>query len=575
MVTTQREKGQYFTPDNVVQAIVDRVGAYLVTSIDNNALSVLDPSVGEGIFCKILFQTLKNKYNSISIDALDIDPSALSNAQKIVKEAIKTNLCSVKFHLKNYLTEFDLENRTNKYDLIISNPPHNAKYSPLQWDKIRKYNHLVVQETIPSESAFYFFIKSLNLLKKGGILSFILPKPFIYSNRWKLFRRISLSQVRLLEVFDLANLFSGQLQEQVAIILQNKKPSVTFKSGFWDSNNESFSRIYDVKIRNAIDFDNFLVGVTPTEQNLLENLLKNHRRMDWIAFRGLSSEYRTKDKSIPLIEKITLTHGFFLPERSFVDSNVPELKLKRLLQPKIITQRIIGYKTKPTFQFSLPVLVDSLGEYITHETIINIVPPKSSTKYIHSYGALFQSKFINWWLRHAVYTKRFVTSKDLDKPYLNKIIIPYFDGDSNSTFRRELKSLIEQEDLDSLSLLAIKESKIDQFFSIGEIFKFYLEEGTKIKLVLNEIINQSNDGREIPRSKFKSVKQLDRFFRTKNMSELNWLNTSLGRNLNNATIEQIFEQYAKMAKLRYLIDEIVFKIYGISQNEIRVIMQGK
>ncbi|MHA1976999.1 MAG: Eco57I restriction-modification methylase domain-containing protein [Candidatus Hodarchaeales archaeon] len=575
MVTTQREKGQYFTPNNVAQAIVERVSAYLDKFIDNDTLFVLDPSVGEGIFCKALIQLLTVKYNSIHIDALDIDPSALLKAEIVVNNTMNDNKPFVTFYLKNYLTEFDIEDNAKRYELIISNPPHNAKYSPHQWDKIRNINHPDSQRNIPPESALYFFFKSLNLLQEGGILSFILPKPFIYSNKWRIFRKICLTELRILEVYDLANQFSGQLQEQVAIILQKTSPAHEYKTGFWNTNLDKFDPVYITETKKAINFDNFLVGITSSEQSLLENLLSNHKRMDWNAFRGLSSEFRTKKGSTPLIEKITLTHGFLLPERNYVDKNTPDSKLKRFLQPKIIAQRIIAYKTKPTFNLNLPVMVDPLGDHITHETIINIIIPKSSSTYIYSYGALFQSRLVSWWLQHAVYTKRFVTSKDLDKPYLNKIVIPLIDDKSNSDFRKQVKILIEYEELDKLSLITAKESKIDLFYSIGEIYKYYLKEGKKISIFLDKIIVQSNKKNENRKSIFKLMKQLDRFFRTKNIYEIKWLNTNLGLNVDKTIVEEIFNKYAKMTRVRSSIDEIVFKLYGLSQKEKRLIKQGE
>ncbi len=574
--STQSEKGQYFTPENIVQAIIGNIIYYLDEPRDNDTLLVLDPSAGEGIFCKTLIQILKNRFSSINIDALDIDPSALSKAKSLVINSVNDDTCTVVFHLKNFLTEFDTENNGRKYDLIISNPPHHAKYSPQEWDKIRKLRPKETQENIPSESALYFVLKSINLLKDRGILSFILPKPFIYSNKWKMFRQLCLTQVRLLEVYDLANQFSGQLQEQVALTLQKISPSLEFQTGIWDSEKEKLVFVSKIKTQNAIRFDNFLVGVTPSEQKLMEKLLKDHRRIEWTAFRGLSSQFRVKDVSTPLIEKVSLTHGFLLPERNYVTENVPEIKFKRLRQPKIIGQRIIAYKTKPKFQLDLPIWVDSSGVHLTHETVINIIPPYSSSNYIHAYGALLQSKFITWWLQHAIYTKRFVTSKDLDKPYLNKLIIPRLNGESNSDFRSKIKNMIEIGQLSDICSTVKQESNIDQFFVIGEIFKLYLMEGKELRQLLDNMVNQSIfNQKNHTRNLFKLIKQLDRFFRTRNVDDLPWLEKKIGIKVNKSYVEEINGKYSKMYYVRSIIDEIVFNFYELSQNEKQIILQGE
>jgi len=186
VTTNQRQKGQYFTPDSVVQAIVHNVLSYLPEAKYNLPLLILDPSVGEGIFCEKLIQALKVKSAPIRFDAYDIDSFALSKAKLSVNDAIKDENYTVTFFHKNFLTESPTEFIEKKYDLIISNPPHNAKYSPQEWEKIRKFCQVDTQAKIPSESALFFVIKSLGLLTNRGILSFILPKPFIYSNKWKI-----------------------------------------------------------------------------------------------------------------------------------------------------------------------------------------------------------------------------------------------------------------------------------------------------------------------------------------------------------------------------------------------------
>ncbi len=572
MVITQREKGQYFTPDNVVRAIITSISVYLKEKESNSTLRVLDPSVGEGIFCNLLIQLLSKKFSFISIDALDIDSEALSKAQSLVNRTLDDKNHTSTFHQKNFLTEFDIENKEEKYDLIISNPPHNAKYPPWEWDNILKTVSYEIPQKIPKESALYFFIKSLDLLKDGGILSFILPKPFIYSNKWKVFREICTKRVRLLEVYDIGNQFSGQLQEQVVISIQNLTPTNDFKTGIWDKIKEEFSSRSSVKSENAIRFDNFLVGITPIEQNLMEKLIKNNQVIEWEAFRGLNSKYRNKTSSIPLVEKATVTHGFLLPERNYVDKDVPNRQLERLARPKIIAQRILTYTTTPKFRFNVPILVDSIGNLITHETIINIFPPNSTIQDLYSYGAILQSKFTVWWLKHAIYTKQFVTSKDFDRPYLNKVLIPSIDGSVNHTFRNGLNSLLHEGNLHSIISLANKESKVDQFFALGRIFKYYLMKGEEIRLLLDQILQLSSQRTNI--SQHNLMKRIDRDFRTRDDVSYIWLNTKYGLTFSDSIVSELKTKYLDLANIRNEIDILVIMLYGLTEEEERIIVEG-
>ena len=144
------------------------------------------------------------------------------------------------------------------------------------------------------------------------------------------------------------------------------------------------------------------------------------------------------------------------------------------MKPKIICQRIISYSTQPIFRLFLPLFIDESGEYLTHETVINIVPSLITGICIYSYGALLQSELFTWWLQHVVYTKNFVTSKDLDNPYLKKLLLPKFDKRINQEFRGILIKNLNRMNNNELLNEVRNQSKVDMFFTIDDSFSRWI-----------------------------------------------------------------------------------------------------
>ena len=570
----QKNKGQYFTPLNIVQSVVKLTLEYVDKQI--SPFRVLDPATGEGIFSQEVINLFRPYIDSIHVTALDIDPIVLEEAQSRLLPLIDSKN-SVDFFHKNFLTETLQNEKKETFDLIIGNPPHNAKYTEEEWDIIRTMDQGYISGKIPSESALFFVLKSLILLKEGGILSFILPKPFCYSNRWRSFRKLCLSNTCLIAVFDLANQFYGQLQEHVVIILRKSPPQEDFLTGAWNNvygKVQSFSRIQTSIARQA---DNFLVSITAEEHKLIEKIYLKCESIEWNAFRGLSSAYRTQTVGIPLIEKVTITHGFLLPSRSYIEPDTPRKSIKRLLQPKIICQRIISYSTQPIFRLFTPAFIDESGEYITHETVININPSLIPGINIYSYGALLQSKLFTWWLQHVVYTKSFVTSKDLDNPYLKKLLLPKFDQSSDS-FNQEFRvSVMKNLDLmskDELIAEVRNQSKIDQFFAIGALYKLYQKEGTLIKDSLYKM-QENLSPKSILKlnTDFKRIKRLNFLFTRNRIEEIK--NILALSSLVERGIESLVLQYSKKLEIQIIIDEIIYLMYDLSMKDQEIISKGR
>ncbi len=563
----QREKGQFFTPKEIVKSILDRMKPYIVKNQNNHKICILDPAMGEGIFFKSLIPILSEVSSGVELYGIDFDQKVLNSAKKELMSHLSNQ--QHRFHLlnSNFLLEPVFQGKIGKFDVCIGNPPHNARYSKSDWKIIRNHQNINFTQRFRAESSIFFVLKSLKYLKEDGILGFILSKPLIYSKRWLNFRNYLLNELNLIEVWDLGNQFSGQLQEQCFIIIKKQAPGNKYKTGFWNINEKKFESVGNINISEAHKFENLLVGVNENELRIIRRLYDNS--FDFLkiqGFRGISSIYRSNSGHKQLIEKANLANGYVLPARSFLLEDTPLKLISRQMVPKILAQRIISYKTKPKFLFDLKILNDSEGTMISHETVINIISqyPKEHGYSNNAIAGILQSSLIEWWLRHAIYTKRFVTSKDFDRYYIQKIRVPKLNNEIDEKAREKFISFLKSHSYRDILILTKKQGKNDQIFFIGEIYQSFQFYGEQLKSYIKKFLLKTSTDvhKEHLFTHFKKI-QRDILERSKNKY-------SNQTDLNNE-IEIIKETHQLMNQLQQLMNKIVFLLYNITPKEEKII----
>jgi adenine-specific DNA-methyltransferase len=199
----RKKLGQYFTPDDMVDIIMDKIEGYPCDR-------VLENSCGTGNFLK----RVRDRYPEAHIDACDIDPGVLKVA--------KARVPDVNYKCQDFLTTI----AQPTYDIIIGNPPYF---------EIKNFDKDKFGEVIAGRANIYTcFIKhSIDSLKVGGILAYVIPITMNSGQYFKKLRQYIVERCNIIHVETFGSTEFKDAAQPVQILILQKRPEGT-------KNNEKF-----------------------------------------------------------------------------------------------------------------------------------------------------------------------------------------------------------------------------------------------------------------------------------------------------------------------------------------------
>ena len=211
------QTGSYYTPRNVVNDVVKE---YV-----REDSKVLDPCCGTGQYLISFSEVVKDPRN---IYGIDVDPIATRIARINLLMKFRDQDFSPNIVCKNTLLEignydlFSLDDESVKdFDVIATNPPWGLHFSKEEAGKLEK----IYQNITSQESFSYFLIKGIELLKDGGILSFILPESILNVKTHKDIRDFLLNNSSINKVVYLDRVFKNVFTPVIRLDLKKSKES--------------------------------------------------------------------------------------------------------------------------------------------------------------------------------------------------------------------------------------------------------------------------------------------------------------------------------------------------------------
>ena len=326
-IEERKALGQFYTPDSVIDYILDQTGYKGKEIIDKK---IIDISCGSGGFLSRavsrLVDILKNKglksekiINKVTscIFGLDINPFARYLAETniliqlldLIIEAKKDNprfeVQRISIFLTNTVEPTTLLTREHSaiaeikdcrgqfksgFDYVVGNPPY------LEAKKMDKQTKVFCKIRCPeiSNGAFDLFICfidiGLRLLSEKGKLGYIIPNKFLIANYSKSLRKRLLDKYSIKEIVDVSEceVFENTSVYPIILVVENTAPTQKTLVNTAENINSTIHLLAHNFIKNELpqklyDRDDFVFFLLPSDQVKRDLLLKLLDIKDTIA----------------------------------------------------------------------------------------------------------------------------------------------------------------------------------------------------------------------------------------------------------------------------------------------------
>lgn len=314
-----KQEGQYMTPPEIVNIILDSIGYNGIEILDKK---IIEPSFGKGVFLEEIVRRIIKvapitdvkrilEENIFGIEKdINLYNEAIKNLNFIIKE---NNIETINWkNLINGDTLFLYKNYINQFDYVVGNPPyvriHNIK---------QEYRDIVKQFKFTKGTIdlyIVFYELGIQLLNPNGKLGFISPNTFMINKSQKDFRNLLINNKLITKLFNFKyhQIFDNALTYTCICILdkENTKTNLHYKeyknNGFEIEENFQYSEF---------NHEVWVLGKKEDVLFLNENRKKEKKLKDITTVQnGISTNadniyihsiFEDKDCSIPYMKKNT------------------------------------------------------------------------------------------------------------------------------------------------------------------------------------------------------------------------------------------------------------------------------
>ena len=325
----QKKTGSYYTPSYLARFISKRV----LSHFENiTIISILEPSVGDGAF---ISELKKEEKININLTALDINEVELKTASEKWK---KHNASFVKTDFLEYAAN-------NQYSAIIGNPPY-VKKNLLTAKQIELSKEIHSNEKLTEASVkniwTTFLIKSNTLLKKDGILAFVLPSELLQVKFAEEIREYLKDEFERIEIFTFNELMFECKGQDTIVLFAYKKHNE--KGEFFTNiefKEELENNSYNLKNNNLLVNSNVKWThhfLTSDELTFINNLKKRSKTVNdyseskpgivtgankyFIIDKETENKYNLSQYTKPIIQRGLFVNGSVV----FNDENIQQLE---------------------------------------------------------------------------------------------------------------------------------------------------------------------------------------------------------------------------------------------------------
>ena len=352
----KKNSGIFFTPPATISTTLQYLKEYNI-----NFNRILEPSCGS---CEFITQ-INKLYPTAHITGIELNQHIFNS----IKSFQSPNVELINIDFLNFNTE-------KTFDVIIGNPP----YSVIKKDDINAiyYNYFEGRPNL----FIIFIIKSLKMLSKNGVLSFIIPRNFMNCLYYEKTRKYINENFEILKIVNCNDKYIETQQDTVLIIIENKKP------------NDKIDNKYVLKINEYIIFG--------SEETIikLKKLYVNTTTLSDMGFNtAIGSVVWNQCKKILTDDesKTRLIYSSDINNETYYPKDYSNTDKKNYINKTGYTKPILivnrGYGTG-VYDFKYCIINENTNkEYLIENHLMYIIPPErmSMEESILEYKKIIQS----------------------------------------------------------------------------------------------------------------------------------------------------------------------------------------
>ncbi len=248
-MTNKKLTGSFYTPKIIAEFLVD----YLSKKIKGEKLTILEPSSGDGVFVRTIYN------HKTFVSKIDKVVAVEREEKELVKVKTITKAKSLKTVHSDFL-EYQYNNKQN-FNIVIGNPPYIKKnlldaHQITHCENIHKIYPSLSENKIKNIWTA-FLVRSINFVNENGILAFVLPSELLQVKFASELRTLILKEFERVEIFTFNELLFKDCKGQDTLLLigerkaKNKGVYYCNINELADLKKQNFTLAQNVNIRES------------------------------------------------------------------------------------------------------------------------------------------------------------------------------------------------------------------------------------------------------------------------------------------------------------------------------------
>ncbi|MFA4954079.1 MAG: N-6 DNA methylase [Patescibacteria group bacterium] len=444
----RKSSGVYYTPKYIVEYIVNETLGEVLKNTkakDISKLKILDPACGSGSFLiaaydKILasldkrslfskFDILKDNIFGVDLDVQAVEIAQLNLLLKVLSQ--KTKLPTLMHNIRsgnslisegdekykpfNFITEFEEAFAEGGFDVIIGNPPYGAQLTKEEMEVFSK-----VYDIGSTDTAILFIKRAFDLLKDGGRMGFIVPKPLCFASNWEKIREYIGDSLEI--IIDCGKAWKEVKLEQVVFVLHKGNKPKEYLSGKFDDGN--LKTLGKISKKDAQDFSFFLNGVSTRELEVAKKIRANSAMLNDISQnqRGaMLQKFVSDDGDAKVIGGAQVQRFGIVGIKNKISTKKVQNKQAFIKNNSVLVQNIVAHIENPVDHIKITACIPQTTNSFILDTVNQITLEKDIQPVV--IWCLLNSKLVNWYSYRFIFGKA-IRTMHFDNAVTARLPIP-------------------------------------------------------------------------------------------------------------------------------------------------------